>query len=251
MPHNNEIDYRILGEEIQCVEIGLDPTESAVAESGVMMTIEEDIRMQPIFSDDVQQRGVLDKSLSAGENVLAGEGLFITSFTNHGVSKRRITFAAPYPGKIIPLDLARLGGKMICQKSAFLCVTKGVSIGIEFRRKLGTGIFGGEGFVLKKLEGDGMCFVHSCGHIMQKELQQGEKLCIDSGCIVAFTQQIHYDIELAGGTRNTLFGDDGIFLATLTGPGTVWIQSLPISRLAERILRYASLKHKEENNIFG
>ncbi len=252
MKTNHEIDYRILGEEMQCVEIELDPTETAVAEAGAMMTMEEDIRMETIFGDgSSQQSGLLGKFLTAGKRILTGESLFMTAYTNYGTLKRHVTFAAPYPGKIIPIDLYHMGGKMICQKDAFLCAAKGVSIGIEFQKKLGTGLFGGEGFIMQKLEGDGMCFVHSCGYIMEKELRAGEKLRIDTGCIVAFAPSIDYDIEFVGGIRNTLFGGEGVFFATLTGPGKVWIQSLPISRLAERILRFATSKRREEGSLLG
>ncbi len=252
MTLNHEIDYRILGEEMQCVEIELEPTETAVAEAGAMMTMEEDIRMETIFGDGSQQQsGLLGKVLSAGKRLLTGESLFMTAYSNYGTMKRRIIFAAPYPGKIIPLNLAQLNGKMICQKDSFLCAAKGVSIGIEFQRRLGTGLFGGEGFIMQKLEGDGLCFVHSCGYIMEKELRPGEKLRIDTGCIVAFTPNTNYDIEFVGGIRNTLFGGEGVFFATLTGPGKVWIQSIPISRLAERILRFATSKSREEGSILG
>jgi uncharacterized protein (TIGR00266 family) len=190
--------------------------------------------------------------MSAGKRVLTGESLFMTAFTNIGQGKKRVSFASPYPGKIIPLDLMELGGKIIAQKDAFLCAAKGVSIGIEFQRKLGTGLFGGEGFIMEKLEGDGMAFVHAGGHVFEKTLQPGEVLKIDTGCLVAYTQTIDYDIQFVGGIKNTLFGGEGLFFATLRGPGKVWIQTLPISRLASRILTYGSSGHrKEEGSILG
>jgi uncharacterized protein (TIGR00266 family) len=184
--------------------------------------------------------------------MLTGESLFMTAFTNTGQGKKRATFASPYPGKIIPLDLFQLQGKVICQKDAFLCAAKGVSVGIEFQRKLGTGLFGGEGFIMQKLEGDGLAFVHAGGTIIEKQLHPGELIKIDTGCIVAFTSGVNYDIQFVGGIKNTIFGGEGLFFATLTGPGKVWIQSLPISRLASRIIAYGSVGgRKEEGSILG
>jgi uncharacterized protein (TIGR00266 family) len=252
MLQNHEIDYRIIGEEMQYVEIELDPNETAVAEPGAFMMMDDGISMQTIFGDGSNQNnGLLGKLFSAGKRILVGENLFMTAFTNTGVGKKHVSFAAPYPGKIIPLDLYRLGYKVICQKDAFLCAAKGVSIGIEFQRKLGTGLFGGEGFIMEKLEGDGMAFVHACGHVEQKELQPGELLKIDTGCIVGFTASVQYDIQFIGGIKNTIFGGEGVFFATLLGPGTVWIQTLPISRLAGRILQYATFKKREEGSVLG
>lgn len=248
----HEIDYRIHGEEMQCVEVELDPNETAIAESGAFMMMDDGIQMQTIFGDgSQQQQGLLGKLFSAGKRVLTGESLFMTAFTNIGNGKKRVSFASPYPGKIIPLHLAALGGKMICQKDAFLCAAKGVSVGIEFQRKLGTGLFGGEGFIMQKLEGDGLAFVHAGGHIIEKELTHGELLKIDTGCIVAFTPSCNYDIQFVGGIKNTFFGGEGLFFATLTGPGKVWIQSLPISRLASRVLQYGTYKRKEEGSVLG
>ncbi|MBI1343235.1 MAG: TIGR00266 family protein [Terrimonas sp.] len=249
---NHEIDYKIVGEEMQYVEVELDPQETAIAEPGSFMMMDDGIQMQTIFGDGSnQQRGFLGKLMTAGKRVLTGENLFMTTYTNTVQGKKRVSFAAPYPGKIIPLDLLRLGGKMICQKDSFLCAAKGVTIGIEFQRKLGTGLFGGEGFIMQKLEGDGMAFVHSGGHVVEKELMPGELLKIDTGCIVAFTPSCDYDIQFVGGIKNTLFGGEGVFYATLRGPGRVWIQSLPISRLAGRILAYGTYKRKEEGSILG
>jgi uncharacterized protein (TIGR00266 family) len=237
---------------MQYVEVELDPGETAMGESGSFMMMEDGIQMDTIFGDGSQQQqgGLLGKLFSAGKRLLVGESLFMTAFTNIGVGKKHVSFAAPYPGKIIPLDLARLGGKVICQKDAFLCAAKGVSIGIEFQRKLGTGLFGGEGFIMEKLEGDGMAFVHAGGHVLRKELRPGELLKIDTGCIVGFTSTVTYDIQFVGGIKNTIFGGEGVFFATLQGPGNVWIQTLPISRLASRILSYSHTR-KEEGSVLG
>lgn len=252
MKTNHEIDYRIFGEEMQCVEIELDPQETVIAEAGSFMMMEREIQMETIFGDGAKQGGgFMSKIWSAGKRLLTGESLFMTAFTNTGTGKKRATFASPYPGKIIPLDLFEMQGKIICQKDAFLCAAKGVSVGIEFQRKLGTGLFGGEGFIMQKLEGDGMAFVHAGGTILEKTLQPGEMLKIDTGCIVAFTSQVDYDIQFVGGIKNTIFGGEGLFFATLTGPGKVWIQSLPISRLASRILQYGTSSRKEEGSILG
>lgn len=253
MRTNHEIDFKIHGEEMQCVEIELDPQETIVAESGSFMMMENDVQMETIFGDgSVQTSGFMGKLMSAGKRLLTGESLFMTAFTHNGNSgKRKVTFAAPYPGKIIPMDLSKLNGRMICQKDAFLCAAKGVSIGIEFQKKLGTGLFGGEGFIMEKLEGDGMAFVHAGGHIMEKELQAGQTLRVDTGCIVAFTGGINYSIQFIGGIKNTIFGGEGLFFATLTGPGHVWLQTLPISRLASRILAFGTGSRKEEGSILG
>jgi len=249
---NHEIDYLIRGEEMQCVEIELDPNETAVAEAGAFMMMDEGIQMETIFGDGRgQEKGFLGKLMSAGKRVLTGESLFMTAFTNIGQGKKKVLFASPYPGKIIAMDLQQLGGKMICQKDAFLCAAKGVAVGIEFQKKLSTGLFGGEGFIMQKLEGDGFAFVHAGGHVMERELQPGELLKIDTGCIVAFTPSCHYDIQFVGGIKNTLFGGEGLFFATLRGPGKVWIQSLPISRLASRVLAYGTYKRKEEGSLLG
>jgi len=249
---NHEIDYKIVGEEMQYVEVELDPMETAIAEAGAFMMMDDGIQMETIFGDGSQQQGsILGKLFSAGKRLLVGESLFMTAYTNMGRGKKHVSFASPYPGKIIPLDLMRLGGKVICQKDAFLCAAKGVAIGIEFQRKLGTGLFGGEGFIMEKLEGDGMAFVHAGGHVLQRELQPGELVKIDTGCIVAFTHGINYDIQFVGGIRNTFFGGEGVFFATLQGPGTVWIQTLPVSRLASRILQYGGSRRKEEGSILG
>jgi len=249
---SHEIDYKILGEEMQCVEIELDPNETAVAESGAFMMMDDGIQMQTIFGDGSQQQsGFLGKLMSAGKRLLTGESLFMTTYTNVGQGKKKVFFASPYPGKVIPLDLMRMGGKMICQKDSFLCAAKGVTVGIEFQRRLGTGLFGGEGFIMQKLEGDGLAFVHAGGHIVEKDLQPGELLKVDTGCLVAFTPSVDYDIQFVGGIKNTFFGGEGLFFATLRGPGRVWIQTLPVSRLAARILQYGTVNRKEEGSLLG
>ncbi|MEZ4798516.1 MAG: TIGR00266 family protein [Flavobacteriales bacterium] len=252
MRSNHEIDYRIFGEEMQCVEIELDPQETVVAESGAFMYMDEGIEMSTIFGDGSKSNGgFFDKILGAGKRLLTGESLFMTAFTHTTAGKSRVAFASPYPGKIIPLDLQELGGKLICQKDAFLCAAKGVSIGIEWQKKLGTGLFGGEGFIMQKLEGDGMAFCHAGGHIIERELKAGETLRIDTGCIVAYTKDVDFDIKFVGGIRNTIFGGEGVFFAVLKGPGKVWLQTLPVSRLASRMMQYGSGKRKEEGSILG
>ena len=252
MRKNHEIDYRIFGEELQCIEIELDPQETVVAESGSFMYMDEGIQMSTIFGDGSgQDSGIFGKLMSAGKRMLTGESLFMTAFTSTVPGKQKVAFAAPYAGKIVALDLQELGGKIICQKDAFLCAAKGVSIGIEFQRKLGTGLFGGEGFIMEKLEGDGMAFVHAGGHIIEKDLAVGETLRVDTGCIVAFTDRVNYDIQFVKGIKNMVFGGEGLFFAALRGPGKVWLQSLPVSRLASRILAYGSGPRKEEGSILG
>src|SRR6218665_312230 len=250
---NHEIDYRIYGEELQFVEIELDPSETAIAESGAMMMMEDGIGMQTIFGDGSQQHGsgFLGKLMSAGKRVLTGESLFMTAFTNIGNGKRKVSFAAPYTGKIIPMDLLEIGGTVIAQKDAFLCAAKGVSVGIHFQRRLGTGIFGGEGFIMEKIEGDGMAFLHAGGYIVEKVLVPGEVLKVDTGCLVGYTPTVDFDIEFVRGVRNVIFGGEGLFFARLQGPGRVWIQSLPISRLASKMVEYGTWKHKEEGGILG
>lgn len=249
----HEIDYRIFGEEMQCVEIELDPEETAIAESGAFMMMDDGLQMQTIFGDGSRQQtgGFLGKLMSAGKRLLTGESLFMTAFTNLSQGKRKVYFAAPYAGKIVALDLTRHAGKIICQKDAFLCAAKGVSIGIEFQRKLGTGLFGGEGFIMQKLEGDGFAFCHAGGYVLERNLQPGELLKVDTGCIVAFESNVEYDIQFVGGIKNTIFGGEGLFFATLRGPGRVWIQSLPVSRLASRILQYGTVNRKEEGSLLG
>ena len=251
--NNHEIDYKIYGEELQFVEVELDPQETAIAESGAMMMMDDGIQMETIFGDGSAQAptGFLGKLVSAGKRVLTGESLFMTAFTNMGQGKRKISFAAPYTGKIIPMDLEQLGGTIIAQKDAFLCAAKGVSVGIHLQRKLGVGIFGGEGFIMQKIEGDGMAFLHAGGFIVERELKTGEILKIDTGCVVGYTPQTQFEIEFVKGVKNFMFGGEGLFFAKLQGPGKVWIQSLPISRLAGRIVAYGTYKRKEEGSVLG
>ncbi|GAA4878601.1 TIGR00266 family protein [Paenibacillus vulneris] len=249
----HEIDYRIMGSEMQYVEIELDPNESVVAEAGSLMMMDAGIRMQTIFGDGSEEnKGFVGKLFGAGKRLLTGESLFMTVFTNHGYQKERVSFASPYPGHILPMDLSQLGGKLICQKDSFLCAAKGVSIGIELQRKLGAGFFGGEGFIMQKIEGDGMAFVHAGGAICEKVLSPGEMIRVDTGCLVAMTQDVDYDIEFVKGIKTAVFGGEGLFFATLKGPGRVWIQSLPFSRLADRIVSASRAGgRKEEGSILG
>src|SRR6056297_2070699 len=233
----HEIDYQIFGEEMQYVEIELDPQEAVVAEAGSFMMMDSEIQMNTIFGDGSNQdTSVLGKIFSAGKRMLTGESLFMTAFLNIGQGKKQVSFASPYPGKILPIDLSEKNGKFICQKDAFLCAAKGVSVGIEFSKRMGRGFFGGEGFIMQKIEGDGMAFMHAGGHVTEKTLKPGEHLRVDTGCLVGFTATVDYDIVFVGGIKNTLFGGEGVFFASLIGPGKVWIQSLPISRLADRII---------------
>ncbi|MCE2742125.1 MAG: TIGR00266 family protein [Fluviicola sp.] len=253
MRTNHEIEYKIIGSEMQCVEIELDPQETVIAEPGAFMYMDDGIQMETIFGDGSSQQnsGFMSKLFSAGKRLLTGESMFMTAYTHTTSGKARVAFASPYPGKIVPIDLAQMGGKLICQKDAFLCAAKGVSVGIEFQKKLGTGLFGGEGFIMQKLEGDGMAFCHAGGHIIERTLNSGETLRVDTGCIVAYTQEIDYDIQFVGGIKNTFFGGEGIFFANLRGPGKVWLQTLPISRLASRVLSYGTTTRKDEGSILG
>ncbi len=252
---NHEIDYRIFGEELQCVEVELDPLETVMAESGSLMYMDSDIKMQTILGDGSQENeGVFAKIFSAGKRLLTGESLFMTAYTHEGIGKKTATFAAPFPGKIIPFNLNEHNEKIICQKQSFLCAAKGVVIGVEFQKKLGAGFFGGEGFIMQSLEGDGMAFVHAGGTIIEKELAAGETVKVDTGCLVAMTQSVDYDIQFVGGIRNTLFGGEGVFFAKLSGPGKVWLQSLPFSRLADKIFASAPKtggKRTGEGSIIG
>ena len=238
----HEIDYEIFGQEMQFVEIELDPQESVISEAGAMMYMSDQMAMETVFGDGSQSSqsgGFLDKMMGAGKRLITGEGLFITMFTYTGQGKGKAAFASPYPGKIIPLDLKNYNGRIICQKDAFLCAAKGVSIGVAFQKKIGTALFGGEGFIMQQLDGDGLSFVHAGGTIIEKELAPGETLRVDTGCLVALTQTVNYDIEFVGNVKSAIFGGEGFFFATLRGPGHVWLQSLPFSRLAGRIYQAA------------
>jgi uncharacterized protein (TIGR00266 family) len=238
----HDIDFEIFGTEMQFVEVELDPGESAIAEAGTFMYMTPGIAMETIFGDGSQAQsggGLFGALLGAGKRLLTGESLFMTVFTNSGTGKHRVAFAAPYAGKIIPLDLAAMGGELICQKDSFLCAARGVSIGIAFQRRIGAGLFGGEGFIMQRLQGDGLCFVHAGGTIQPLELKAGETLRVDTGCLVALQPSVTYDIQFVGKVKTALFGGEGLFYATLTGPGKVWLQSLPLSRLADRIYKAA------------
>jgi uncharacterized protein (TIGR00266 family) len=242
IPRAHEIDFEIFGEEMQFVEITLDPGEAAVAEAGSFFYMDPGIEMQTIFGDGSQQseqKGFLGKLVDGAKRVVTGESLFMTVFGNTGQGRRKVAFAAPYPGKIVPLDLKQSGHTMLCQKDAFLCAAKGIQVGVAWQKKLGAGVFGGEGFILQKLEGDGLAFVHAGGTIVARELAAGETMRIDAGCVVAFEPRITYDIQWVGGLKSALFGGEGLFYAALTGPGKVWLQSLPFSRLAGRMLAAA------------
>ena len=245
---SHQLDYEILGSSAQTVEIILDPGETVIAEAGAMNYMTEGIRFETRMGDG-SANGVLGKLWGAGKRLLTGESLFMTHFSNHGQSRQRVGFAAPYPGSVVPIELGQVGGKLICQKDAFLCAAYGTQIGISFSKRLGAGFFGGEGFILQKLEGDGLAFVHAGGTVIRKELRN-ETLRLDTGCLVAFSAGIDYDIALAGGLKSMLFGGEGILLTTLRGTGTVWIQSLPFSRLAERIYE-ATYKAREEVRAGG
>jgi uncharacterized protein (TIGR00266 family) len=250
----DEIDYEIFGSEMQYVVIELDPGETVIAEAGAMMFQTSRIEMKTVFGDPSQQTGFLGKMMSAGKRALTGESLFITTFTHKGSSgKEQVGFAAPYPGKIIPIHLDELCGELICQKDAFLCAAKGVSVGIAFQKKIGVGLFGGEGFIMQRLTGDGIAMVHAGGTLMKKALAAGETLKLDTGCLVALHPSVEYDIQLVGGFKNTFFGGEGLFLATVTGPGDVWLQSLPFSRLSGRVLAAGSVagKAKDEGSMLG
>ena len=234
------IDYKIYGAEMQFVEIELDPAEAAIGEAGSMFYMEDDIDMDTIFGDgSAQQTGFFGKVLGAGKRLLTGESLFTTVFTNQGQLKRKVAFGAPYPGKIIPIDLSKVGGTFIAQKDAFLCAAKGVALGIAFQKKIGVGLFGGEGFVLQKLDGDGLAFLHAGGTMHRRDLQAGETLRVDTGCLVGFQPSVSYDIQYVGKVKTALFGGEGLFYAVMQGPGTVILQSLPFSRLASRIFAAA------------
>ena len=233
----HEIEYKVFGDDMQFVEVELDPNEATVAEAGGMMYMDDGIEMETIFGDGSQpQGGFLGALVGAGKRLLTGESLFMTVFWNRSPHKRRVAFGAPYPGKIIPVHLAELGGELIAQKDSFLAAAKGVSVGIAFQRRLGVGLFGGEGFIMQRLQGDGWAFVHAGGTLQERTLAAGEMIRVDTGCIVAFQPSVQYEIEYVGKIKSALFGGEGLFFATLRGPGRVWLQSLPLSRLANRII---------------
>jgi uncharacterized protein (TIGR00266 family) len=253
----HEIDHRIVGEDLQFVEIELDPGESVVAEAGALMYMTQGIQMETIFGDGSgqgQAKGLMGALLGAGKRILTGESLFMTVFTAQSSRRERVAFAAPYPGRILEMDLKQLGGELICQKDSFLCAAKGVSIGIAFQKRIGVGLFGGEGFIMQRLQGDGMTFVHAGGMLTQMQLAPGETLRVDTGCLVALQPSVSYDVQLVGGVKTALFGGEGLFFATLTGPGHVWLQSLPLSRMADRIAKAipgVGRGRKEEGSLLG
>lgn len=251
----HEIEYEIHGSEMQYVEVELDPGETVVAESGAMMFMTAGIRMGTRFGDPSgRDQGFMGKLMSAGKRVLTGESLFMTTFTSSGgPGKQTVAFAAPYPGKILPMHLDQLGGEMICQKDSFLAAAHGTEISVAFQKRIGVALFGGEGFIMQRLRGDGIALVHAGGTLMERTLAAGETIKIDTGCLVALQPTVNYDIQMVGGFKNTLFGGEGLFLATLTGPGRIWLQSLPFSRLAGRVLANAGAggKGKDEGNLLG
>ena len=256
MQKAHEVEYKIHGEEMQFVEIMLDSGESILAEAGSMMYMDSAIKMDTVFGDGSAKEGfdMKSKLFSAGKRMLTGESLFMTSFTNSADGKRCVSFAAPYPGTVIPFDLSDYGGVMICQKDSFLCAAMGISIGIALQKRIGVGLFGGEGFIMQRLEGDGLAFLHAGGTIIKRELAPRETVKLDTGCLVAMTNSIDYDIQFAGDIKTALFGGEGLALATLTGPGTVWLQSLPFSRLADRIVSASKVgpaRSKGESSLLG
>jgi uncharacterized protein (TIGR00266 family) len=240
MSQMHEIDYKVFGDAMQFVELELDPNEAAIAEAGGMMYMDDGIEMQTIFGDGSRQSsGFLGSLLGAGKRLLTGESLFMTVFHNRGGGKKRVAFGAPFPGKIIPVHLAEIGGELIAQKDSFLCAAKGVSVGIAFNKKIGAGFFGGEGFIMQRLQGDGWAFLNAGGNIYERQLAPGELLRVDTGCVVAFEPMVDFDIQFVGGIKSALFGGEGLFFATLRGPGKIWLQSLPLSRMANRIVAAA------------
>ncbi len=246
----DEIDYEIFGDDMQFVEVTLDPNEVVIAEAGAMMYMTSGIQMQTVFGDASRETGFMEKLFTAGKRMITGESLFLTTFGAESDQRERVAFAAPYPGRIIPMHVDELGGEIHCQKSAFLCAARGIQIGIAFQKKIGAALFGGEGFIMQRITGDGIAFVHAGGAICRKELASGETLRLDTGCLVALQPSVNYDIERAGGIKTMMFGGEGIFLATLTGPGTVWLQSLPFSRLAGRIAGTFA-RGKGEGSVLG
>jgi uncharacterized protein (TIGR00266 family) len=251
----HEVDFEIHGDDMQFVTVELDPQEAAIAEAGAMMYMEDGIEMETIFGDGSQPQGdLLGKLLGAGKRLLTGESLFMTVFANTGTGKRRVAFGAPYPGKVLPIYLPDVGGTLVAQKDSFLCAAKGVNVGIAFQKRIGAGLFGGEGFIMQRLEGDGMAFIHAGGTLSEHTLEAGRTLRVDTGCIVGFQPSVEYDIQFVGGIKSALFGGEGLFFATLRGPGKVWLQSLPFSRLADRIHAAAprvGRRGREEGSLLG
>src|SRR5438094_4106598 len=255
MPAMHEVDYKIFGDDMQFVEVELDPGEAAVAEAGGMFYMEDGISMETVFGDgSAEQRSFVDALIGAGKRLLIGESLFMTIFMNTGAGKKRVSFAAPYPGRIVPIRLSDVGGELITQKESFLAAAKGVSVGIAFQKRLGAGFFGGEGFIMERLQGDGWAFVHAGGMLIERTLGPGELLRVDTGCLVALQPTVDYDIEYVGKIKSALFGGEGLFFATLRGPGRIWLQSLPLSRMARRIIAAAPQTGRggrEEGSVLG
>lgn len=251
---SHEVDYKIIGDDMQVVEIELDPTETIIAEAGAMSWMDDGISFEARMGDGSEaDNGLMGKLFNAGKRVISGESLFLTHFTNHGLGKKHVAFSAPFPGKILPVDLTAIGGTIFLQKNAFLCAAMGTKVGIAFTKRFGAGLFGGEGFILERLDGDGMAFAHAGGIIVEKKLN-GERIYVDTGCIVGFTTGIDYDIQASGGLKSMVFGGEGMFLATLQGRGTVYLQSLPFSRLADRIIKHAPVaggQRKGEGSLLG
>jgi uncharacterized protein (TIGR00266 family) len=249
----DEIDYRLIGEEMQAVVVTLDPDEQVIAEAGGMLYMLDGIEMQTAMSTD-RKKGFLGNLMKAAGRMLTGESFFITTFTNAGGGRSDVAFAAPYPGKITPLDMSQHGNEMICQKDSFLCAARGTEVSIAFQKKIGVGLFGGEGFILQRLKGDGFAFIHAGGSVFHMDLKPGEKVRVDSGCIVAFEATVTYDIQFVGGFKNALFGGEGLFIAVLSGPGRVFLQTLPFSRLADRLVSASKLgggTRRDEGSMLG
>jgi uncharacterized protein (TIGR00266 family) len=249
------VDYEIRGAEMQFVEVELDPGEAAIGEAGSLMFMDAGIQMDTVFGDGAASTGggLFGKLLGAGKRLVTGESLFTTVYTNGTGQKQRVAFAAPYPGKILPMNLRQLGGTLICQKDAFLCAARGVSLGIALQQRLSVGFFGGEGFIMQRLDGDGLAFVHAGGTVVRRDLQAGQVLMVDTGCVVAYTQGVDFQIQFVGKVKTALFGGEGLFFARIAGPGTVWLQSLPFSRLASRVFAAAPQMggSRDEGSVLG
>lgn len=250
----HEVDFKLHGDDMQFVEVELDPGEAAVSEAGAMMYMDDAIQMETVFGDGGASKGFWGSLVGAGKRLLTGESLFMTVFSNQGNGKRRVAFAAPYPGKIIPIHLAEIGGQVLAQKDSFLCAAKGVTIGIAFQKRIGVGFFGGEGFIMQDIKGDGLAFLHAGGSVLERVLGPNDILRVDTGCIVAFQPSVDFDIQMVRGIKSAFFGGEGLFFATLRGPGKVWLQSLPLSRLAGRIVASAPQlggARRDEGSLLG
>jgi uncharacterized protein (TIGR00266 family) len=251
----HEVDYQVGGDDLQYVVVELDPQETVVAEAGAMMYMEDGIEMETRFGDGSKpDKGFFGKLVEGAKRKMTGETLFLTHYTHQGQGKSHVAFGAPYPGEIIPVDLREIGGTLLCQKDAFLCCAKGIELGIAFQKRLGVGFFGGEGFIMQKLTGDGMAFMHAGGTVIEKDLEAGQQLRIDTGCIVGYQEGVDFEIKYVGGVKTALFGGEGLFFAKLTGPGRIWMQTLPFSRLADRVYSAAPQtggSRKGEGSVLG